>query len=105
MGNAGEGAFDVELVGRGEDHPVRTLCRQQAGQVGEQRHAEAVGEGGGSGERVDDGSQLALGAGLDQFDMAAADQPGAGHGNADLLHGSLLFFWYLLQGKAGFVRG
>ncbi|MNP26337.1 hypothetical protein D3C76_1191920 [compost metagenome] len=88
--NAGQGAFDMQVIGRGQDHAVRALLGEQLLKARVEGNAVGGSQFGGGRGRVDQGGQIALGAGLDQFDMPAADQPGTGDGNTDLVHGALI---------------
>ncbi|KVF28026.1 hypothetical protein WJ07_04655 [Burkholderia vietnamiensis] len=88
--DAGRDAFerlvDVQLVGRRENHAVRTAVAEQLIEGSVEPDASPLGNLLCSGTGIDDGRQAAAFAGLDQFDMAAADEPCAGDCKLDLSH-------------------
>ncbi len=86
-GDAVQAVVDVKRIGGGHDHPVRALCGEERRQRLVARHTGGLCDFRRGRRRIDNGREASRVARLNELDMGATDQAGAGDGDVELGHG------------------
>jgi hypothetical protein len=89
--DAFETLLDVQLVRRGDHHPLGLVLGEALGKRPVKRHTELLRDLGCLWPRVDDGRERAIGTRDDLLDVAQADDAGPGDRDPDFGH--LASFW------------